>query len=88
MDFRVAMFCLLALAPDFVSASNYVLVKLPRGVELQLPKNWRALTAQEHQLIDLAAEASVDLSGIEPSGQSANLIAASSVPAATRRVSR
>jgi hypothetical protein len=84
MNMRFVVICLLLLAPHFASASNFVPVKLPRGVELQLPKGWWMLTAEHNQLIDMSAEAAMDLSGIGAAeGTEVNLIAANSMPRTT-----
>jgi hypothetical protein len=84
MKKRIVVICLLVLAPYVSAASNFVTVKLPRGVELQLPKGWWMLTAELNQLIDMSAEAAMDLSGINaPEGTEVNLIAANSMPRTT-----
>ena len=64
--------------------SNFALVKLPRGVRLQIPKGWWLLGKDYKQLIQTSVEESMDLSGIGlPDGQAANLIAANSMPRST-----
>lgn len=81
---RFVSFCFLVLASHIAAASNFVAVKLPRGVELQLPKGWWMLTSEHNQLIDMATEAAMDLSGIDaPEGTEVNLIAANSMPRTT-----
>lgn len=61
--------------------SYFVSVTLPRGVDLQLPKGWLLLTAEHKQLINMSAEAALDLSGISVAeGAEVNLIAAKSMP--------
>jgi len=84
MTMRFIAIWLLVLTPHLAEASNFVAVKLPRGVELQLPKGWWLLTAQHNQLIDMSAEAAMDLSGIRAAeGTEVNLIAANSMPRTT-----
>jgi len=75
----------LLFVPAATSAeSNFVLVKLPRGVHLQIPKGWWLLGKDYNQLLQSTAEAVLDLSGIGlPDGQKTNLIAANSMPRTT-----
>jgi len=64
--------------------SNFVSMKLPRGIELQIPRGWWLLGADENRLIDTSVEAAIDLSGIgTPEGKRVNLIAAHSMPKST-----
>lgn len=66
------------------NVSNFVPVKLPRGIELQIPKGWWVLGADYNRLIQTSAEAVMDLSGIGlQDGQETNLIAANSMPRTT-----
>ena len=61
--------------------SNFVTFRLPRGVELQLPKGWWLLGSEHLGLIATAVEANMDLSGLElPERQKTTLIAANSLP--------
>ena len=84
MTRRFVLICLFIFAPHIAAASNFVAVKLPRGVELQLPKGWWLLTAAHNQLIDMSAEAAMNLSGIGAAeGADVNLIAANSMPRTT-----
>ncbi|TJZ66833.1 hypothetical protein [Chitiniphilus eburneus] len=84
MKMRFALVCLLVLAPHIAAASNFIAVKLDRGVELQLPKDWGLFTAEHHQLIDTTVEATMELSGVgAPDRTKANLIAAYSMPRST-----
>jgi len=81
---RLVAIFLLALAPHLAEASNFVVVKLSRGVELQLPKGWWVLSEQQNQVIDMAAEAAIDISEIEVvAGAEVNLITAASMPRTT-----
>ncbi|MEO6833066.1 MAG: hypothetical protein ABI169_12735 [Chitinophagaceae bacterium] len=66
------------------SSSNFTSVKLPRGIELQIPKNWWLLGEDFNNVIATSAEAVMDLSGIGlPEGNETNLIAANSMPRST-----
>jgi hypothetical protein len=66
------------------SNSNFAPVKLPRGIELQIPKGWWLLGVDHNRVIQTSAEAAMDLSGIGlPDGQETNLIAANSMPRST-----
>jgi hypothetical protein len=75
----------LLLMPAAASAeSNFASVKLPRGVQLQIPKGWWLLGKDHNRLIQTSVEAALDLSGIGlPDGQETNLIAANSMPRTT-----
>ena len=64
--------------------SNFVTFKLPRGVELEMPKGWRLLGSEHLRVIATSVEAASDLSGIPlPENQKITLIAANSMPATT-----
>jgi hypothetical protein len=64
--------------------SNFANVKLPRGIELQLPKGWWLLGADYERAIQTSIEAAMDLSGIGlPDEQETNLISANSMPRST-----
>lgn len=81
-----ALFLFSAMVPSAAAdnTSSFVSVKLPRGIELQIPKNWWLLSAEHNKSIKNSIEAVVDLSGIGlPSGQETNLIAANSMPRST-----
>lgn len=84
MVVRIVLISLLIPAPHVAMASSFIDVKLPRGVELKIPKGWRLITAEYNQLIDMSTEAAMDLSGVEASkGVEVNLIAANSMPRST-----
>jgi hypothetical protein len=64
--------------------SNFASVKLPRGIELQMPKGWWLLGPDIDRMIQTSIEATFDLSGMSlPDGQQINLIAANSMPRST-----
>jgi hypothetical protein len=66
------------------SGSQFSLVTLPRGIELQIPKGWWLLSADYNRAIQTSVEAAMDLSGIGlPDGQETNLISANSMPRTT-----
>lgn len=82
--------CLSLLAPPASqtvgaqSSSNFVPIKLPRGIDLQIPKGWWLIGADYNQAMQTSAEAAMDLSGIGlPGGKETNLIAANSMPRST-----
>lgn len=78
--------CLFALfsSQTTQASSNFAPVKLPRGIELQIPKGWWLLGADHNRAIQTSVEAAMDLSGIGlPDGQETNLIAANSMPRST-----
>lgn len=75
---------ILTILSSFASAANFIDVKLPRGVGIQVPKGWWVLTDEHNQLIDATAEAALEVSGIEqPEGTEVVLIAANSMPRTT-----
>jgi len=80
----------LLLVPAAASAeSNFASVKLPRGVQLQIPKGWWLMGKDHNRLIHTSVEAALDVSGIGlPDGQETNLIAANSMPRTTYAVVR
>jgi len=45
------------------TSSNFVSVSLPKGVSLQFPKNWRALSENLRVTLDSSVESQLDLSG-------------------------
>jgi hypothetical protein len=66
------------------NSSHFVSVKLPRGIELLLPRGWWLIGPDLNRLIEMSSEAALDLSGIGlPEGQRTNLIAANSMPRST-----
>lgn len=79
-----ALFLFFVFMPLLAEASNFTTVKLPRGIEILLPKGWWFLGADHNHLLDISAEAALDLSGIgQPEGTDVNLIAANSMPKTT-----
>lgn len=83
MKSRLALLFLLLLAPHFVQAdgSYFMTVKLPRGVEIDLPKDWRLFSNEQKKLIETSAEAAMDNTGIEmPKGTEVNLLSARAMP--------
>jgi hypothetical protein len=64
--------------------TNFLKVKLPRGIEVEIPKTWWALNNELIQLVDTSVEAALDLSGMGlPEENEVNLIAANSMPRST-----
>ena len=64
--------------------SNFAKLKLPLGVSVEVPKNWRLLDGDINTTIETAAEAAMNLAGIElPRGKKVNLFRANSMPATT-----
>ncbi len=81
------LFCLLFMLAFPVFAdhnSNFALIKLQRGIELQIPKGWWLLGDDYNRVIKTSVEAAMDLSGIGLSDKPVtNLIAANSMPRST-----
>jgi hypothetical protein len=65
--------------------SNFVPLKLPRGVEVEIPKGWWLLGNDLLRLVATSVEAAMDLSDLAlPSGEKKiNLVAANSMPPST-----
>lgn len=75
---------LLSSVSSFAAESNFSWVKLPRGVEVEVPKGWWIIGKDYNRVIKTSAEAALDLSGIGlDDGEEVNLIAANSTPRTT-----
>lgn len=84
MKMLILILGLLLVPAATYAESNFAPVKLPRGVQLQIPKGWWLLGKDHNRLIQTSVEAAIDLSGIGlPDGQDTNLIAANSMPKTT-----
>lgn len=71
---------------DGSTPSNFVLVKLPQGIELELPRGWRLLGSELYEVIDAAAEAALDLADAKLPGDingKQTLLVANSSPRST-----
>ncbi len=69
-----------------IISSNFVTIKLPRGVQVQIPKGWWLLGSDQLRLIATVVEATMDRSGVTvPDGddQTITLLAANSLPTTT-----
>ena len=77
--------CVALLATSVSAAESYFSpVKLPRGVEVQVPKGWWLLGKDYIRIIQTSVEAAMDLSGIGlDDSEEVNLIAANSMPRTT-----
>ena len=84
MRYILYLCILLTSAPTLAVESYFSLVKLPRGVEVEVPKGWWLLGKDYNRVIETSVEAIMDLSGYElDNDKTANLIAASSTPFTT-----
>lgn len=64
--------------------SKFTKLKLPLGVSVDVPKNWRILEGDLNSTIETTAEAVMSLSGVElPKGKKVNLFRANSVSQTT-----
>lgn len=64
--------------------SRFVLLELPLGVQVEVPKNWRPLNGDINTTIETAGEASWRLAGFDlPPGQKVSLFRANSNPPST-----
>jgi hypothetical protein len=70
--------------PALGQESSFITVKLPRSIQIQIPKGWWLIGEDLNRLIESSAEAVLDLSGLgAPEGKTTNLIAANSMPKTT-----
>ena len=84
MRYILCLCVLIASTSSFAGESYFSSVKLPRGVEVQVPKGWWLLGKDYDRLIQTSVEAAMDLSGIGlDDGEEVNLIAANSMPRST-----
>lgn len=80
----ICLCMLLIFTPAHAAESNFSLVKLPRGVEVQIPKGWWLVGKDYNRMIQTSVEAAMDLSGIGfDDREEVNLIAANSMPRTT-----
>jgi len=47
------------------ATGNFVTVSLPRGVSIELPKNWITLSNNQRITLDTPVESALDLSGLK-----------------------
>lgn len=59
---------MLAVHSISYAGDNFVKVSLPKGVSIELPKNWVVLSGNQRITLDSAVESILDLSGIEQEG--------------------
>ncbi len=84
MKALVLVIALLFVPATTSAESNFAPIKLPRGIQLQVPKGWWLLGKDLKRSIETSVEAVMDLSGIGVSdGHDTNLIAANSMPRTT-----
>jgi hypothetical protein len=80
----LAIFLLVIFAPFATSTENYVHLKLPRGVSIQVPAGWRALSTEHQDLIKLSVESAMELTGNDGTlDEELNLIAANASATST-----
>ena len=64
--------------------TGFVLLKLKRGVSLEIPRNWWHLDEEINNTIKTSSRAALDVTGIgQPEGKAINLLAANSTPKTT-----
>lgn len=77
-------FTFLLRLPVRADDSHFTTVKLPHGIQLELPKTWWLVGKDYNAVIETLTQAVLDLSGIDPSaGSDVVLIAANSMPLTT-----
>lgn len=70
--------------PSSLNKSNFAQVKLPLGVSIKIPKNWWVISGDLKTTLEAAAEAALDLSGLDiPAEKVVDLITANSMPRST-----
>lgn len=73
---RIRRICVSALAAVLLLAAhgvasatdNFARVRLPKGVSIEIPKNWVVLSGNQRITMDSAVESGLDLSGIKQKG--------------------
>jgi len=84
MKLKYIITILLIVVPRLVFSSNFARDKLPRSIELEIPKGWVTLSGEVNKLIKTSIEAALDISDKEPTqGQEVTLIRANSRPKGT-----
>ncbi len=80
----VIVFVLISYNSAFCqNSSNFLLVDLPRGISVKLPKQWRLIENGYLNLMNTTVEANLNLNGIQIPDGKTNLIAANSMPTTT-----
>ncbi len=69
--------------PIHTAESHFTNIKLPHGIQLELPKTWWLIGKDFNALIETSAQAALDLSGITTPERTETLIAANSMPRTT-----
>lgn len=64
----LAVVLILAVHGAASATDNFARVKLPKGVSIELPKNWVVLSGNQRITLDSAVESGLDLSGIKQEG--------------------
>lgn len=68
---KVNIVFIVSLAASAYTTGNFVKIRLPKGVSIDLPRNWVVLSSNQRITLDSAVEAGLDLSRIEQ--ESSNL---------------
>ena len=63
----IAAFMVL-ICGNLSASDNFVKVRLPEGISIEIPKNWRVLSGNQKITLDSAVESVLDLAGIEEEG--------------------
>lgn len=64
ISFFTCIVVYIALLPLAVSANNFVIISLPYGVQIELPKNWEVLSNKKLVALDTSVQSILELSGI------------------------
>lgn len=54
----------IALLPPGIAANNFIPIRLPHGVQIELPKNWEALSKNQRITLDSAVQSRNERAGI------------------------
>jgi hypothetical protein len=71
--FGVAL--LIALLPVAIAANNFVPIRLPHGVQVELPRNWEALSNNQRITLDSAVQSRNERGGIFDASSNLNFAA-------------
>jgi hypothetical protein len=58
-------FAMITFAGSAIATDNFLKINLPKGVSMDMPKNWVAMSNNERITLDTAVESTLDLSGIK-----------------------
>lgn len=73
----------LAASPSAAQESNFAQLRLPLGVSVEVPQNWRVISGDANRTIQSLGEAALNLAGLQLPRGRVNLFRANSMPRTT-----